>query len=148
MDLGRRAHRRAAPDPLASRTSAHLAYPPLHWNPYADTWVPATVTSPAVDGREYRALIADGYTALDGGALVRFPPDALEQLIDDQHEAFLDDDTGTVAQLCRVGDLLIVQRQEHDDSDDGLRWVENDRCYPDADGGYLVGAYQWRWTPA
>jgi hypothetical protein len=108
------------------------------------TWIPAIVTSTAVNSREYRALVADGYTALDGGVLVRFPPDTLRQLIDEQYEAFLDDDTGTVAQLSQFGDLLIVQRQEHDGTD--LHWIEDDRCYPDADGCYLVGAYQWRWT--
>lgn len=123
------------------------------------TWVPATVTSTTVDGRAYQAQIADGYTALDGGVLVRFPPDALQALIDDQHEAFLDDDTCTVAHLRRDVDLLVIEHLVHDDSDTRLRWVdrcpdhdtelrwvEDDRCYPDADGCYLVGAYQWRWT--
>jgi hypothetical protein len=109
------------------------------------TWVAATVTCTAVDGRAYPAQIADGYTALDG-VLARFPDDgALQALIDDQHEAALDDDTGDVADLRRNGHALMVGRQEYDD-DTGSRWIENDLCYPDADGCYLVGAYQWRWT--
>jgi hypothetical protein len=110
--------------------------------------------------RVYPALIADGYTAVDDGVLARFPDDALQKLIDDQHEASLDDDTGTAVHLRRAGDLLVIEHLVHDDSNTGLRWVdqccddselrwvEDDRCYPDADGCYLVGAYQWRWTRA
>lgn len=92
----------------------------------------------------YPALIADGYTALDG-VLTRFPPEALQRLIDDQDEEGLGDDVGAVAQLHRAGDVLIIVRRHYDD-DTGLRWVEEDRCYPDADGCYPVGAYHWRWT--
>jgi hypothetical protein len=135
------------PDPVATATTTRYRIAEHRGDlvPPDATWVPAMVTSAAVDGRAYPALIADGYTALDG-VLARFPPDSLQTLIEEQREAFLSDDTGTVVQLRQAGALLIVERQEHDDT--GLRWVEEDRCHPDADGCYLVGAYQWRRTLA
>ncbi len=149
------------PDPATTNTNSRYLIADHRGDllPPDVTWVPAPVTSPVVDGRVYPALIADGYTAVDDGVLARFPAEVLQALIDDQHEAFLADDTGTVAHLRRDGDLLVIEHLVHDDSNTGLRWVdrcydhdtelrwvEDDRCYPDADGCYLVGAYQWRWT--
>ncbi|WP_018909212.1 hypothetical protein [Salinispora arenicola] len=43
-------------------------------------WVPATVTCDTAGGGYYRALVADGYTALDGGLLCRFPRAQAERM--------------------------------------------------------------------
>lgn len=136
------------PDPAAHDTNTRylLADHRSDVLPPDATWLPATVTCAAVDGRCYPALIADGYTARDRGVLARFPSDALPPLIEQQHDAFLADDTGTVAHLRRIGNVLIVERQVHDGTD--LRWIEDDRCYADADGCFLIGGYQWRWVRA
>lgn len=134
------------PDPAADDTNSRYLVTAGRGDllPADAVWLPATVTSTMVDGRTYPAMVADGYTARDG-VLARFAPHILQRLAEEQNHAAHADDVGAVAQLHRVGDMVLVVRQTYDE-DGGLRWIEEDRCNPDADGYYPLGAYQWSWT--
>ncbi|GAA1625475.1 hypothetical protein ACFQY4_35170 [Catellatospora bangladeshensis] len=42
------------------------------------------------------------------------------------------------------GDTAVISWQQHSLSDE--RVLEIDRCHPDAEGLYALGAFQWTWT--
>lgn len=111
------------------------------------SWVPATVTSDTVGGDHYTALVADGYSAVDGGLLCRFPRDEVERMADHLHGLSVGDMPGEHPVL-RLGAGFVSVQWEADTGEDSSRWIEEDRVPADADDHYAIGAYQWRWTPA
>ncbi|MFY1673966.1 hypothetical protein ACN27G_29105 [Plantactinospora sp. WMMB334] len=111
------------------------------------TWVPATVTCDTVGGGYYSALVADGYTALDGGLLCRFPRAEAERMAGHLHELSIEDIPAELPVPSVLGPYVVVLRQE-DTGEDSTRWIEEDRIPVDADDHFAIGAYQWRWTPA
>lgn len=110
-------------------------------------WVPATVTSDTVGGGYYRALVADGHTALGGGLLCRFPRDEVYRMADHLHALSIGDMPGEHPVLLVARDYVSV-RWEQDTGEDSSRWIEEDRVPADADDHYAIGAHQWHWTNA
>lgn len=117
--------------------------------PTTATWVPANVTSPAVEDRVYPAMIADGYTALDG-VIPRFDLTTAREMAAHLRDRHHDTDPRTDLMpgelpLLRFDGPALAVLWSHDD---GLRqrWVEVDRAYPDHDGLFAIGAYQWHWA--
>jgi hypothetical protein len=117
--------------------------------PPGSSWVPATVTSTAVAGTVYPALVADGYTSDAGHELPRFDRATVEQLIADLQAVHANPDRqsdampGEYPHLRLTGDILVVF-EEHDDGQDST-YRQADRVHPDADGRYALGAYTWPW---
>jgi hypothetical protein len=130
--------------------------------PAQASWVPATVTAPAVGRGVYPALVADGYTiAGDGDVLARFDGPTVERMIADLDAIHADTNPRTDAMPGEFAVLRFATAQDphHDDNrdgdvvvvswqhDDGVeeRLVEIDRVYPDLAGYYPIGAYLWPW---
>lgn len=111
------------------------------------SWVTATVTSDTVGGGYYSALVADGYTALDGGPLCRFPHDEVGRMAGHLNDLSIGDGPSEHPILFLAHGFVIVYREE-DTGEDSRRWIEEDRVPADADDHYAIGAYQWRWTRA
>jgi hypothetical protein len=120
--------------------------------PPGGEWVPATVTSTAVAGASYPALVADGYTSDAGHELPRFDRATVEQMIADLDAVHANPDAGSdpmpgeYPHLRLTGDVLVVL-EEHDDGAH-VTYLEADRVHPDAEGRYAVGAYTWPWRLA
>jgi hypothetical protein len=120
--------------------------------PDGGEWVPATVTSTAVAGADYPALVADGYTSDTGHELPRFDRSTVEQMVADLDAAHTNPDPGSDPMpgeypLLRLhGDVLVVL-EGHDDGET-VTYREADRVHPDADGRYALGAYTWPWQLA
>ncbi|MGK5741499.1 hypothetical protein [Micromonospora sp. URMC 103] len=112
-------------------------------------WIPATVTSTAVAGAAYPALVADGYISDSGHELPRFDRATVEQMIADLDTVHAnpnrrsDPMPGEYPHLRLTGDVLVVF-DEHDDGEH-VTYRESDRFYPDAGGRYALGAYTWPW---
>jgi hypothetical protein len=120
--------------------------------PDGGEWVPATVTSTAVAGNAYPALVADGYTSDAGHELPRFDRTTIEQMIADLDAVHANPDSGSdpmpgeYPHLRLTGDVLVVLA-EYDDGET-VTYHEFDRVHPDAHGRYTLGAYVWPWRPA
>lgn len=117
--------------------------------PTTAEWVPALVTSPAVEDRVYPAPIADGYTAL-GGAIPHFDLATVQAmagyLLDRHHDT--DPRTDLMPgelPLLRFDGPAVAVLWSYDDGQ-RERWVEIDRVHPDRDGLFPIGAYQWQWS--
>ncbi|MDG4751322.1 hypothetical protein O7630_10250 [Micromonospora sp. WMMD718] len=109
------------------------------------TWIRSEVEAPALERLSYPAVIADGYVGADG-VLPRFTRDTVTGMITDldelnSHPATMPGEFPTVA---FHGDIAVISWQQHSLSDE--RVLEIDRCYPDAEGLYAIGAYQWTWS--
>lgn len=109
-------------------------------------WVPALVTCHNAGGGYYRALVADGYTALRGGLLCRFPRHEVERMSRHLHSLSIGDMPGEHPVLHTARDFVSVQYEETA-SDEGSLWIEDDRVPADADDHYAIGAYRWKWSP-
>jgi hypothetical protein len=108
------------------------------------TWKRAMVTSPTIGGGTYPALIADGYTALNG-VVARFTREAVQQMGSDLAYLNLGDPIGEYPQIDLFTNAII--HMEAFDHDDTILRREHDQVKPDADGYYAIGAYQWSWSP-
>ncbi|MGC4851836.1 hypothetical protein ACLQ24_00200 [Micromonospora sp. DT4] len=112
--------------------------------PDTATWIPATVTSRAVHGHRYPALVADGYLGA-GGVLPRFTRETAAEIAADL--ARLNEDgelmPGEFPTMRFDGDVAVISWQQHSLTDE--RVLEIDRCHRDAEGLYAIGAYQWTW---
>lgn len=112
-------------------------------------WVPATVTAHAVARYAYPALVADGYTIAGGDVIARFDRPTVERMITVLEEMHANTDPasdpmpGEYPVLHLSGDVVTVSEQFDDGHHQHL--IETDRCYPDADGFYAIGAYLWPW---
>ncbi|NUR31261.1 MAG: hypothetical protein HOV83_36360 [Catenulispora sp.] len=109
------------------------------------TWIRSEVEAAALDGLCYRAVIAEGYEGANG-VLPRFDRRTVDVIIADldelhSHPATMPGEFPTVA---FDGDIAVISWQQHSLSDE--RVLEIDRCHPDAEGLYAIGAYQWTWT--
>ncbi|QGN49786.1 hypothetical protein GKC29_25140 [Micromonospora sp. WMMC415] len=115
-------------------------------------WALAMVTSRAVAGRVYPALVADGYTSDAGYQLPRFDRATVEQMIADLDAVHANPDRSTdpmpgeYPHLRLTGDVLVVF-DEHDDGEH-VTYRETDRVHPDPEGRYPLGAYTWPWQLA
>ncbi|MBU8857746.1 MULTISPECIES: hypothetical protein [unclassified Micromonospora] len=113
--------------------------------PAGTRWRPAVVTSPRVDHRCYPALVADGYdTGEDGNLICRFDPHTTRHLVEDLSGPWRAATMPGEHPLPRFDGTCLVLLEEMD-LGDGIRLTINDRCYPDRDGYYSIGAYQWQW---
>ncbi|MGQ5265227.1 hypothetical protein ACTWLT_31190 [Micromonospora sp. ZYX-F-536] len=107
-------------------------------------WRPLMVTSPQVVDRSYPALAAVGCTTDAGGLICRFDPGTARLIAADLDGLWrLGTMPGEYPLLRFDGDTLTLL-EEHDTGDDTALDVD-DRCYPDPDGYYSVGAYRWLW---
>ncbi|WP_319461445.1 hypothetical protein [Micromonospora sp. RTP1Z1] len=114
--------------------------------PPGATWTPMAVTCDVVGGRAFRALVADGHTSIDDGAvLARFPRYAAQLMATHLDGLRLGDMPGEHPMLRFDADTVVVE-WEHDEFA-FTRRIECDRINPDANGCYAIGAYQWPWTP-
>jgi hypothetical protein len=110
-------------------------------------WVQATVTSTAVAGREYPALVADGYTTDAGFEVPCFDRPTAEQMVADLEQIHTTDVMpGEYPHLRLAGDVLLVIEERDDGQHSTHREV--DQVHPDAQGHYRIGAYGWRWQLA
>ncbi|WP_435124428.1 hypothetical protein [Micromonospora tulbaghiae] len=112
-------------------------------------WMAATVTSTAVAGGSYPALLPDGYTSNAGHQLPRFDRPTVEQMIADLDGVHANPDRtsdpmpGEYPHLRFTGHVLVVF-DEHDDGEH-VTYRETDRVHPDAEGRYPLGAHTWPW---
>ncbi|MBV1854562.1 hypothetical protein [Catellatospora tritici] len=109
------------------------------------TWVTAEVAAPTLEDLSYQAVIAEGYKGADG-VLPRFTRDTVAEMIADlgelnSHPASM---PGEFPSMRFDGEVAVISWQQHSLSDE--RVLEIDRCYPDAEGLYAAGAYQWTWS--
>jgi len=113
------------------------------------TWVQATVTSTAVAGQEYRALVADGYTTDAGYEVARFDRATAERMVADltavhaNHDRNSDPMPGEYPHLRWAGDVLLLIEER--DNVNGNTYREVDQAHPDPQGRYAIGAYGWPW---
>ncbi|MFI7208054.1 hypothetical protein [Micromonospora aurantiaca (nom. illeg.)] len=108
-------------------------------------WRPVMVTSRQVDGRSYPALVADGYTTDDGSLICRFSPATAAAMTADTTGVWrLGTMPGEYPLLRHDGDTVVLL-EERDTGNDTVLDVD-DRCYPDRDGFYSIGAYRWSWN--
>lgn len=127
--------------------------------PAGTRWRRATVHLPACAPLRYPALIADGYTTADGDVIPRFDRPTVAAMIADfagvpragllpgEYPVLrfdgdilvLLDETGRTRRTGRTRAIDAVEES----AATGL--VEVDRCYPDRDGLYGVGAHLWPW---
>ena len=116
------------------------------------TWVHATVTSTAVAGQEYPALVADGYTTDAGCEVPRFDRATAELMIADLNAVHANPDRnsdpmpGEYPHLRWAGDVLLLL--EESDNVNGNTYREVDQAHPDPQGRYAIGAYGWPWQRA
>ncbi|GIG63342.1 hypothetical protein Lfu02_77140 [Longispora fulva] len=102
-------------------------------------WVPAAVTARGL-GADYPALIADGYT-WQGGVLARFTRGVATQIAADLNQT----NSGAPGRFsARFHDRAVCLDYDYPGAH-GTVTRELDRTYPDADGLYALGAYQWPW---
>jgi hypothetical protein len=136
-------------------TDAHLIRPSLvhavthrdHLVPADAAWVEATVTSTAVAGAGYPALIAEGYTTDAGSEVPRFDRPTAERMIADIDAIHTTDALpGRYPHLRLVGDVLLVIEEHNNGERSTYRQI--DVVHPDAQGRYAVGAYIWAWQRA
>ncbi|GAA3302420.1 hypothetical protein Dvina_51640 [Dactylosporangium vinaceum] len=113
--------------------------------PAGARWRPAVVEYPTgLLPLRYPALVADRYTTDQGSAIARFDRDAVTAMIagfSTVVRAGLM--PGELPVLRLDGDVLVLL--EETDEGTQVGYVEVDRCHPDRDGLYAVGAYLWRW---
>jgi hypothetical protein len=107
-------------------------------------WRPALVTSPQVAGRSYPALVADGYTTDGDGLICRFDAATARLIADELSGPWrLGSMPGEYPLLRFDGDTLVLL-EERDTGDETVLEVD-ERCYPDRDGCYGIGAHRWFW---
>jgi hypothetical protein len=109
------------------------------------TWIDSEVQAAALDGLCYPAVIAEGYEGADG-VLPRFTRRTVAEIITDLADLNDNPDSmpGEFPTVVFNGGIAVISWQQHSLSDE--RVLEIDRCYPDAEGLYALGAYQWTWT--
>ncbi|MBM0255849.1 hypothetical protein [Micromonospora sp. 4G55] len=107
-------------------------------------WRPVMVTSPQVAGRSYPALVADGYTTDAGGLICRFDPATARRMAADLDGPWRRGTMPGEYPLLRLDGDTLVLLEERDTGADTLLDVD-DRCYPDRDGFYSIGAHRWFW---
>ncbi|WP_019030708.1 hypothetical protein [Salinispora arenicola] len=108
-------------------------------------WRPTMVTSPKVADGTYPALVADGYDAGDDGHLIcRFDPRTTRRIAEDLSGPRRAATTPGEYPLLRFDGAALVLLDEVDLVDGAHRAV-GDRCYPDRDGYYSIGAHRWLW---
>jgi hypothetical protein len=116
-------------------------------------WIPATVTCPEIGEAAYPALVADGYTTADsntaGGLIPRFDHTTVAAMLADLTDRHLDHNPATDPMpgelaLLRFDGPTLAVLWEHDDGCH-TSVVEIDRVYPDRDGRFALGAFQWTW---
>ncbi|WP_240033272.1 hypothetical protein [Micromonospora globbae] len=108
-------------------------------------WRPVMVTSPKTGDGVYPALVADGYdTGEDGHLICRFHPHTVRQMATDLAGPWRAGTMPGEYPLLRFDGTTAVLLEETD-LGDGTRLDVDDRCYPDRDGYYSIGAYRWLW---
>lgn len=109
------------------------------------TWITAEVEAEALEGLSYPAVIADGYQIADG-VLPRFTRATVAEIIADLDDLNSNPATmpGEFPTVAFDGDIAVISWQQHSLSDE--RVLEIDRCHPDAQRLYALGAFQWTWT--
>ncbi|MFI7208485.1 hypothetical protein [Micromonospora aurantiaca (nom. illeg.)] len=111
-------------------------------------WRPAMVTSPKAADGEYPALVADGYDAGEDDHLIcRFDPRTARRIVEDMSGPWRADTMPGEYPVLRFDGATVVLLEEIDVGD-GTRLTVDDRCYPDRDGYYSLGAYHWLWHTA
>ncbi|MFG1892235.1 hypothetical protein ACGFIR_30765 [Micromonospora sp. NPDC049051] len=108
-------------------------------------WRPVMVTSPKTGDGDYPALVADGYDAGEDGYLIcRFHPHTVRQMAADLAGPWRAGTMPGEYPLLRFDGTTAVLLEETGVGDD-IRVDVDDRCYPDRDGYYSIGAYRWLW---
>ncbi|MEU7171515.1 MULTISPECIES: hypothetical protein [Micromonospora] len=108
-------------------------------------WRPVMVTSSVIDGRDYPALVADGYVAGGDDRLIcRFHPRAVRQMAADLAGPWRAYMMPGECPLLRFDGTTVLLLEE-EDVGAGIRLDVDDRYYPDRDGYYSIGAYRWPW---
>ncbi|MGQ5261048.1 hypothetical protein ACTWLT_09860 [Micromonospora sp. ZYX-F-536] len=107
-------------------------------------WRPRMVTSSRVGDWGYPALVADGYTTANDGLVCRFDAPTARRIAADLDGPWrFDSMPGEYPRLRFNGSTLLLL--EEYDTGDRIRLDVVDRCYPDRDGYYSVGAHLWFW---
>jgi hypothetical protein len=109
-------------------------------------WIPATVTSAAVGGGAFSALVAEGYTSSVGGVVARFSHDEMWQIARHLIDVHDDLDVSRFPKLRSAGDFVLVERERWNEGGVPITRVEEDRVRRDPDGYYALGAHQWKWS--
>lgn len=107
-------------------------------------WRPGWVTSPRIGDWGYPALVADGYTTSLDSLICRFDARTAHRIAADLDGPWRSDSMpGEHPRLRFDGDTLVLL-EEHDTGDQ-IRLDVVDRCHPDRDGYYSIGAHLWFW---
>ncbi|MFI7081839.1 hypothetical protein ACIBO1_31575 [Micromonospora sp. NPDC049903] len=116
--------------------------------PSGTRWRPGMVTSPQVDHLDYPALVADGYDTGDDDHLIcRFDPRTARRIVDHLSGPWRAATMPGEYPLPRFDGTTLVLLEETD-LGDAVDLTVDDRCHPDRDGYYSIGAYRWLWLPA
>ncbi|MFJ6199152.1 hypothetical protein [Micromonospora sp. NPDC092111] len=108
-------------------------------------WRPGMVTAPRLGGRYYPALVADGHAIGEDGQLIcRLHPRTMRQLAADLGGPWRAGTLPGEHPLVRFDGVTAVLLEETD-TGDAVRLDVDDRCYPDRDGYYSIGADRWLW---
>ncbi|GAA4574313.1 hypothetical protein GCM10023176_41120 [Micromonospora coerulea] len=107
-------------------------------------WRPRLVTSPRIGDWGYPALVANGYTTSVGSLICRFDARTAHRMAARLDGPWRSDSMpGEHPRLRFDGDTLVLL-EEHDTGDQ-IRLDVVDRCHPDRDGYYSIGAHLWFW---
>ncbi len=113
--------------------------------PEGARWRPVMVTSSVIDGRDYPALVADGYVAgRDSRLICRFHQQTVRQMAADLAGPWRADMMPGECPLLRFDGTTALLLEE-EDIGAAIRLDVDDRYYPDRDGYYSIGAYRWDW---
>ncbi|MEU8075997.1 hypothetical protein AB0B31_11145 [Catellatospora citrea] len=119
--------------------------------PHRTTWSTAEVVARSVGSdlypylpRAYPALVADGWRDHTGGLLARFTRATAAEIVRDVRAHLADLPAADAARLGLIGldwhgDAILINRIA------GATIGQIDRCYPDGDSYYSLGAYLWGW---
>ncbi|MEO3780483.1 hypothetical protein ABGB16_27450 [Micromonospora sp. B11E3] len=135
------------PGPTLDATHVQLLDHRAEITPPGVRWRPRMVTSPQANHGIYPALVADGYTTDCDGLICRFDQRTARLIAADLTGPWR---LGTMPgeyPLLRFDGATAVLLEEHDTGRE-TRLDVDDRCYPDRDGYYSIGAYRWFWQPA
>ncbi|MET7949058.1 hypothetical protein [Micromonospora sp. NPDC005324] len=109
-------------------------------------WRPVMVTSRQVRNHSYPALVADGCSTDARGLICRFDPTTARQMAEDLTGRWRMGSMPGEYPLLRFDGDIAALLEERDTGTGEIVLDLDERCHPDRDGYYSIGAHRWFWT--